>query len=268
MLVCEKKMELYLIAGAFILVIYLFIKMFEDYKLEKSENEQINKRLNDEFIYEPETGVKLTLEQAESGHWISHNNVNRIKSEEEIKNNFFNETEIEYEYLKRYLFMNNFVRFEMIDEDFEILSKTSILKKYDDWKFFESFSNNKILVSILTVYYEAKHRQQSGFNQRQIILKYNDLKLSGHYYFRSKTISEVFTDKYIRNDDDIKLENFECFTLIKSSNVLYLNNLIKKIDFDYNIEIEILDGTLILKNINFSTTEEFIKLNSIFEKIF
>jgi hypothetical protein len=40
--------------------------------------------LADEFIIDPETGAKLTLEQAESGHWLIRDNESREITEDAI----------------------------------------------------------------------------------------------------------------------------------------------------------------------------------------
>ena len=43
-------------------------------KKEKQYEEYLEESLEDEHLYDPETGAKITLEQAESGHWINHDN--------------------------------------------------------------------------------------------------------------------------------------------------------------------------------------------------
>lgn len=61
----------------------------------------VEQRLEDEFIYDPDTGAKMTLEQAESGHFIKHDNKLRIKSNKEIEENY-DEDNQEVEFVVRY----------------------------------------------------------------------------------------------------------------------------------------------------------------------
>ena len=42
--------------------------------------------MEDEYIIDPETGAKLTLEEAESGHWIAHENEFRTIPDSELNN--------------------------------------------------------------------------------------------------------------------------------------------------------------------------------------
>ncbi len=52
--------------------------MFKPETAERKEYERkLKESLKDEFIYDPETGAKITLAEAESGHWIAHDNENR-----------------------------------------------------------------------------------------------------------------------------------------------------------------------------------------------
>jgi len=47
-------------------VIKLYIKLSKE---EKKEEAEIQKRLDDALIYDPETKTKITLEEAEKGEW-------------------------------------------------------------------------------------------------------------------------------------------------------------------------------------------------------
>jgi hypothetical protein len=51
---------------------------------EREQEEIMKQSLDDEFIIDPETGAKLTLEQAESGHWLTHDNESKEITEDAI----------------------------------------------------------------------------------------------------------------------------------------------------------------------------------------
>ena len=62
---------------------------------------------------DPETGAKLTLEQAESGHWINHDNEYKTTPESEIEKLYSEEAknaERAINYLKEKHFENKTVR--------------------------------------------------------------------------------------------------------------------------------------------------------------
>ncbi|QYA26684.1 hypothetical protein G3I01_14655 [Gramella sp. MT6] len=60
--------------------------MLKGTKAEREYEKRINESLADEYIIDPETGAKLTLEEAESGHWINHDNEYITIPEKEIEN--------------------------------------------------------------------------------------------------------------------------------------------------------------------------------------
>lgn len=78
-------------------MILFFIQDRKD-KVKRKEQEA---RLEDELIYDPETGSNLTLEEAEKGRSIRLDVPLRIKSNEEIAANYADDDK-ELEYIKRH----------------------------------------------------------------------------------------------------------------------------------------------------------------------
>ena len=67
-------MDFFLIIICLLIIAIPIFLSFRKTKTEKEYDQYLEKSLEDEFLYDPETGAKITLEQAESGHWISHDN--------------------------------------------------------------------------------------------------------------------------------------------------------------------------------------------------
>jgi hypothetical protein len=89
--------------GALALAIWLGFALS---KKEKEESEKQEKSLDDELIYDPVTGRKMTLEEAENEVINIPDSVSRIKSEQEIEENY-SDDEKEIEYITRDVIKSN-----------------------------------------------------------------------------------------------------------------------------------------------------------------
>ena len=228
-------------------------------KSEIEEENRLKESLADEFIYDPETGTKLTLEQAESGHWIAHNNVNRIKDSKEIEQ-FYYGNEREVEELKNYIKRTGYINKKLANSQVELLEKTEMLSKYDNWSYSNSFINDNGNCFVLFPAVEIiGNRHQPGYYESQIMFWIKDEQLSGHFYLREKTNFETLTDTF-RNDDDIKLDNYESFTIKKSNNILYIIRLLNFFKDELELEFEIYDDNLFIKTLCFPNLEDYLRI--------
>ncbi len=143
-------------------------------KSEIEEENRLKKSLEDEFIYDPETGTKLTLEQAESGHWIAHNNENRIKDSNEIEQFYYGD-EREIEKLKNHIKETGYTYKKLTNSQIELLEKTEMLSKYDNWSYSNSFINDNGNCFVLFPKVEIiGNRHQSGYHESQIMFWIKD----------------------------------------------------------------------------------------------
>jgi hypothetical protein len=250
-----------------LIVISQIIKFFEDSDEDKEYKRLLNERLKDEYIYDPETGTKITLEEAESGHWINHNNLNRVKSQEEI-NKFFVGREKEAEELINHIKLKKYKFTKLTNSQLTFLDKTKIFEKYNDWSYSNSFSfdNGKNFIFLPAVKINSLHRYQDDYHESQIMFWIKIEKLSGHYYFREKTNFESFTD-LIRNDDEIKLDDYECFSFKHSNNKINLIKLLKLIEIEKELEIEIIEENLLIKTLKFPNMEDFLRIENVIKNI-
>lgn len=241
-----------------LVIIYVFYRFFMLMrKAEREYNKDLEERLNDEFIYDPDTGARLTLEEAESGHWIHQNNQNRIKSDEEIKTHYFGK-ERDAEELVNYIKSIGFKTTKLHDSQIDFLEQSKILSKYDSWTYSDSFTfNNGKNIFFLTNVAYFSNRHQRGYNEQQIMIWIKNSNLTGHVYLREKTIFEIFTET-VRKDDEIKLNNYETFIFKKPNNILQLITTLKYFEAEKNLEIEINDGNLFIKTIRYTNLNDFL----------
>ncbi|MEM5566829.1 hypothetical protein WNY78_17035 [Psychroserpens sp. AS72] len=110
-------------------------------KSEIEQEEKIRRSLAEEYIIDPETGTKLTLEQAESGYWLTHGNEHREIPEEDISKLPYEEQQIVERALNHFRVNKQYLKRDHFEnEDFDVLEKSIILSHYDDWTFSSLFS--------------------------------------------------------------------------------------------------------------------------------
>ncbi|MDT0554397.1 hypothetical protein [Patiriisocius hiemis] len=256
--------ELLPILAMIFIAVIIYFGFVHKTKREKEHENHLRKRLSDEFIIDPESGAKLSLEQAESGHWINHNNEYLEKYD-----NHPTEEEKEVEKTLNYLRRSKEYRKQKLTSiEIELLEKTKILSKYDDWSYSSPFEiqyckgyifHPAVLITGQTYYDNDYHESQIMFWTRLDFY-------SGHYYLREKSTSEKFFD-LIRNDDDLKIDNFEVFTFEKTQNLILINNILKFFKSQKDLEIEFYKENLFIKNRKLINMEDLTRIESIVKSL-
>jgi len=241
------------------LVLYFSISMNYRSKSEKKQDEKMKQSLADEYIIDPETGIKLTLEEAESGHWVAHDNEFREITEDEISKLPYEEQQ-QVERALNHLRVNKQYssRDHFENEDFDVLEKSITLSHYDDWSFSSLFSFDYGFIFSPAPETYVEHI----LTQPQLMLWLRINSIEGHYYFREKTKAEAFFDK-LRSDDELHFDNYECFTFKKSFQIVQIKRIIDiLVDFD-GLEIELMDDNLFIKSLRLINKEDIIKFENI-----
>jgi hypothetical protein len=243
-------------------VIYLTYRFFftkTEKEIEKEYKKKLNEGLLDEFIYDPETGAKLTLEEAESGHWIAHDNPDRIKHKEEL-DQYYCGKEREIEELANFLKNHGYKFSKLTNSQIEFLEQTKILSKYDDWSYSCSYSFNegRDFIFFPRVTYN-NNRYENGYSESQIMFWVKDNRLNGHVYLREKTNFEALAD-LIRNDDLLTLNNFETFVFNKTTNTIPLLKTLQLLDTEKDLEIEIIEENLLIKSLKNVNKKDYLRI--------
>lgn len=256
-------------AAIIIAVLGFFIyKAFQKSETEKAYNEHLRKSMEDEFIIDPETGAKLTLEEAESGHWIQHDNEFRTKTEEELSRYFHEEEKETQRGLNFLRESSNYLITKLNENELDSLEKSKTLTKYADWSYSDSFRNDELKSVVFVTTVTASNNMGSPYHGSDTysepqLMTIIDLNYqAGHYYFVEKSLKgklfEVFDD-----DNSIKLDGYQCHTFDASDNIFKNIAIIKTLQGIQNIEIEFLNNYLLLKTRRYIRTED-VKL---FDKI-
>lgn len=255
----------FIIVGVISISFILYLT-FRASKVEKEYKKKLEKSLEDEYIIDPETGAKLTLEEAESGHWISHDNEFYTIPDSEIETLVFEE-EQQVEIALNYLRGNHeYKRLELTDEQWETLNNTKMLTNYDDWSYSNPFSFNNGVVFLPAPKLHGKTYYQDDYVESQLMFWIKVTNTNGHYFFREKSSAEKILD-LIRNDDDIKLDNYECFTIRKSRKIIPISNILEKFENVSGLEIEINNKDLFIKTLKLINLKDIKRIEEIIKKI-
>ena len=250
-----------------VIIISLSYKFFLSKKVQEKEYKRnLKKSLASEFMYDPETGTKLTLEGAESVNWIANDNLNRIKPKEELEE-YYRGKEKEIEELTNFLKSNGYKFTKLTNSQIEFLEQTKTLSKYDDWSYSCSYSFNegKDYVFFPRVTYHD-NRHENGYSESQIMFWVNDILLDGHIYLREKTNFETFADM-IRNDDLVALHHFETFVFKQTSNMIPLVKTLQLLDKEKDLEIEIIEDSLLIKSLKYVNESDYLRMEQLIQNI-
>ncbi|TXE15358.1 hypothetical protein ES692_17020 [Psychroserpens burtonensis] len=91
--------------------------------------------------------------------------------------------------------------------------------------------------------------------------------INGHYFFREKSSSEKLLDLLRNDDDDIKLSDYECFTIKKSHNIILITNILKHFESEKKLEIEIDNDNLFIKTTKLLNLDDIIRIERIVKNV-
>ena len=146
---------------------YFFIKPNEE---EEREKREVEKRFEDELIYDPFTGTKLTLEEAEKGISIDKlSEERRVKSSEEIELNFDDDGK-EVEYFLNDLAENGFLSVKSVDPIITLLEKTDCINGYSDYMISDLYQyESSSFIGVIQVAFTTINGKFNGeFLERQL----------------------------------------------------------------------------------------------------
>ncbi|WP_053990084.1 hypothetical protein [Mangrovimonas sp. TPBH4] len=253
-----------LIFAALILAFYLAFTFKT--KSEKEYEKRLEKSLADEYIIDPETGVKLTLEQAESGHWISHDNEFRAIPEFELDNLPTEDEKMVQKAINYLRVSKEYRKTTLTDKQIKVFEKSKTLNSYDDWHYSHPFEFENGIVFLPAPELHGMTYYQDDYCESHVMFWIKIDNINGHYFFREKSSSEKILD-LLRNDDELKIADYECFTLKKSNNIILLKNILKNFENEKELEIEIDDENLFIKTTRLVNLNDILRIEKIIKNV-
>lgn len=240
--------------------------MFKGTQAEREYARKINESLADEYIIDPETGARLTLEQAESGHWIHHDNEYSTLPEKEIEKLYTEEQKDAERAINHLRRSKDYKRYRFSKLELELLENTRILSKYDDWNYSNSFKieycDGYIFMPSVVLIDKVPGYFETTYNESQIMAWIKLQDNLGHYYLREKTTTEEFFDLF-KKDDDLKLKGYESFTIKRAENIIKIKQILGKLETIKGLEIEVFKNNIFLKNMKFINVEDLLLIEKL-----
>ncbi|MFD0989055.1 hypothetical protein ACFQ1R_03025 [Mariniflexile jejuense] len=250
-----------------LIVLYQINKLFSCETDEQKEyNRKLKESLSDEYIIDPETGTKLTLEQAESGHWVANDNEFMTISESELEklpSADEKQAEIALNYLRE---SQEYQRTKLTDEQLKMFEKTKILNSYDDWNYSNPFKFENGIVFLPAPELHGMTYYQDDYCESHLMFWIKIKNTNGHYFLREKSSSEKLLD-LLRNDDELKISDYECFTFKKSRNVILIKDILNSFENEKKLEIEIYNDNLFIKTTKLVNLDDIIRIEKIIKNV-
>jgi hypothetical protein len=264
----EESNQLYVVLVVLILLVVPIVLYFFSKKEEEEIDKSFSGRLDDEFFYDKDTGTKITLEEiAENGFIQSVDQINRIKTDEEIKQ-FFSEEEWEEEYLLNDMKRRGFTYLDFLESELEELQGTALLGQYENWTYTRPFELGelKLRVCFLDVqnYYLAG-KGSGTFNFKQLLFWVKILALNGHYLLVEKSFNDKILS-LIEGEEYEERDNFFLKTLRASKYTVRNIDFIDNFNEIAGIEIEIWDENMFIKTKKMFSYQEFELVLSAIQK--
>ena len=250
---------IYILIGILVVILLYYLLTYKTAE-EKEYNKKLKESLEDDYIIDPETGTKITLEEAESGIWEVEDGIGdefSVMPDDELNKLPQEEARIAQKAVN-YLKSSKFFRqYELSNEEFEILENTKILGGYDDWSFSHPFKfDNGFLIL------PAGKLNNTTYSESYILIWVKISNINGHYLFKEKTNVERFFDRF-RKDDEIELENYECLTVKPSHNKTHIKSILSRIIKHNGLEIEIHNDNLFIQTLRLVNVDDIKMLEAI-----
>ena len=185
--------------GATAFVLYI---IFRPSKADREHEAAVAKRLDDETIYDPETGAKLTLEQAERGHFIGNDGDDRVKTVEEIEQHYLDE-ERDVEYIRRFFAERKIQQVGDQEDILTVLYECKMIKQFDDFNvayLWEIVPDVYVAITQILYSYTAGRTIERG-HDFQLMLVYKNLD--------RYNLSEALSDTEKERTDEWTIARFD-----------------------------------------------------------
>lgn len=235
--------ENFLLILLLIFVVYIIYKLFSfQTKEQKKYEERMKSSLEEQYIIDPETGAKLTLEQAESGIW-DENQVAYFSESDYAKILVEEEKNVELA-IDMYRKNNHYTKTKFDDSEIEFLENTLTLSKYDEW----DYSNCLAKENRTKIFFVPSVRIANlNYRESQIMYWVKIQNINGHYHLYEVNKAEKILIKTTQRNS-VFYNNYYCKTLKKSHHHTDLNTLLSKISQFKGFEFEIINNNLFIKS--------------------
>ena len=249
-----------------LLILYIIYKFF---LMDKHEEALLEDELSDEYIIDPESGTKITLEEAESGNWTPINEPLVPMTETELESLAYEE-DVQFQKSINYLLMSGkYTESTLDDRQIETLNETVLLRKYNAWSYSNPFKINQypgFFIPVI-VHLNATSKYQTNYEEAQCLFWLKMEKDLGHYFFKE----QLLEDKLFKPTSPSEImvpKIYKCICYQRTENTQYLNSLLEKFDGQDQLEIEVMGDALFIKTRKLINQEDIMRIEQIVKQLY
>lgn len=185
------------------------------------------------------------------------------RTSEEVLNKYYTEDgdlEREFVLMKNYLLANDFVFKKITTNEIDFLESTRIFSSFDDWSYHHSYQKEHLNIFIADISLRTTHgKTSSTVINSSIVFWLKEFPFIGHYCLFKKPIIQNIIGIFIYEDVEL-LKGYHTEIVKKSAQEKALTTFLKQIQFDGELEIEVINSDILIRIVNLASFDNLMKL--------
>jgi len=247
----------------------LYVRADEKRKLALKDKKIISDKEIISMFEDPLSGEKVKVSETQTNYEYSDEISDEVvfyneqrKTSEEVIDKYYTEGELEREFIliKNFLLDNGYKFKFFSDSEFNFLEKTITFSSFEDWNSTDSYHKNQLSIFIANTTAKVYNSKYSSRTENySIVFWIKDFNFFGHYCFFKKPIVQNIIDVFIDEEKEI-IKGYQTEIIKKSHQENAIKDYFKTINFENDLEIEIIDSNIIIRITNVASHENLIKL--------
>ena len=247
----------------------LYVRADEKRKLALKDKKIVSDKEIISMFEDPLSGEKVKVSETQTNYEYSDEISDEVvfyneqrKTSEEVIDKYYTEGELEREFIliKNFLLDNRYKFKFFSDSEFNFLEKTITFSSFEDWNSTDSYHKNQLSIFIANTTAKVYNSKYSSRTENySIVFWIKDFNFFGHYCFFKKPIVQNIIDVFIDEEKEI-IKGYQTEIIKKSHQENAIKDYFKTINFENDLEIEIIDSNIIIRITNVASHENLIKL--------
>lgn len=246
----------------------LYVRADEKRKIALKDKKTLSDKEIISMFEDPLTGEKAKVSETQTNYEYSDEISDEVvfyneqrKTSEEVIDKYYTEGELEREFIiiKNFLLDNGYKFKFFSDSEFDFLEKTITFSSFEDWNSTDSYHKNQLSIFIANTTAKVYNSKYSSRTENySIVFWIKDFNFFGHYCFFKKPIVQNIIDVFIDEEKEI-IKGYQTEIIKKSHQENAIKDYFKTINFENDLEIEIIDSNIIIRITNVASRENLIK---------
>lgn len=248
----------------------LYVRADEKRKITLKDKKTLSDKEIISMFEDPLTGEKAKVSETQNNYKysdeISDDGVfydKHRRTSEYVLNKYYSEDgdlEREFILIKNHLLDNGFKFKFFTDSELDFLEETITFSSFEEWHCSNSYHKNQLSVFIASIKAKSNNSRYSSRTENySIVFWIKDFNFFGHYCFFNKPIVQNIIDVFIDEEKEI-ITRYQTEIIKKSFQENVIKDYFKTINFENDLEIEIINSNIIIRITNVASHENLIKL--------